>query len=319
MSSLLKLPTLWTHLAIACAAVLGWLASACSGVLLAAETSKPNFVVILSDDLAGQPRLLQAPIPRSRLPISDRLAREGRRFTNAYGPRLRLLATRYGLMTGRYTGAPESRMARSCPANGPLHIETDRLTLASLCKVRATAPPPSANGHLGMGTEAKRTDWSGQLKPGRRWRYGFDYFFGSAPIPGAAAQPLLRITKVHHKIPGESVVVNGNRGRATTSGIKAQWQGSRDHAAAHGKSRRLDRSAGSRQTVLSLLTLLMPCIVPVAPNRKFTGSKFGIYGDFIHELDWSVGEILAALDRRKLADNTLVIFTSDNGGVVKPQ
>ncbi|HUR59369.1 MAG TPA: sulfatase-like hydrolase/transferase, partial [Opitutaceae bacterium] len=57
---------------------------------------------------------------------------------------------------------------------------------------------------------------------------------------------------------------------------------------------------------------------PVAPNAKFSGSPFGKYGNFIHELDWSVGEVLAALDRLKLADNTLVLFTSDNGGVVNP-
>ena len=56
---------------------------------------------------------------------------------------------------------------------------------------------------------------------------------------------------------------------------------------------------------------------PVAPNPAFKGkSKYGIYGDFIEELDGSVGRVLDALDRLKLADNTLVVFTSDNGGVV---
>jgi arylsulfatase A-like enzyme len=55
---------------------------------------------------------------------------------------------------------------------------------------------------------------------------------------------------------------------------------------------------------------------PVAPNPKFTGSPYGKYGDFIHELDWSVGQLLQTLDKLKLAENTLVIFTSDNGGVV---
>ena len=55
---------------------------------------------------------------------------------------------------------------------------------------------------------------------------------------------------------------------------------------------------------------------PLRPNARFKGtSGIGVYGDFIHELDWSVGEVLAALDRLKLADNTLVIFSSDNGGV----
>jgi arylsulfatase A len=57
---------------------------------------------------------------------------------------------------------------------------------------------------------------------------------------------------------------------------------------------------------------------PIAPHPRFTGSPYGGYGDFIHELDWSVGQILAALDRLKLAENTLVIFTSDNGGIVDP-
>ena len=57
---------------------------------------------------------------------------------------------------------------------------------------------------------------------------------------------------------------------------------------------------------------------PMVPNPKFTGSRYGKYGDFIGELDWSVGQILDKLDQLKLADNTLVIFTSDNGGVVAP-
>ena len=56
---------------------------------------------------------------------------------------------------------------------------------------------------------------------------------------------------------------------------------------------------------------------PVAPNPAFTGkSRYGIYGDFIEELDGSVGQVLDALDRLKVADDTLVIFTSDNGGVI---
>ena len=57
---------------------------------------------------------------------------------------------------------------------------------------------------------------------------------------------------------------------------------------------------------------------PIVPNSKFSGSPYGKYGDFISELDWSVGQILEKLDKLKLADNTLVIFTSDNGGVVNP-
>ena len=57
---------------------------------------------------------------------------------------------------------------------------------------------------------------------------------------------------------------------------------------------------------------------PMVPNPKFTGSRYGKYGDFIGELDWSVGQILDKLDQLKLTDNTLVIFTSDNGGVVAP-
>jgi arylsulfatase A-like enzyme len=57
---------------------------------------------------------------------------------------------------------------------------------------------------------------------------------------------------------------------------------------------------------------------PIVPNPRFTGSPYGKYGDFINELDWSVGQVLATLDKLKLADNTLVIFTSDNGGVVTP-
>ena len=55
---------------------------------------------------------------------------------------------------------------------------------------------------------------------------------------------------------------------------------------------------------------------PIVPSQRFTGSDYGSYGDFIQELDWSVGELLATLDRLEIADNTLIVFTSDNGGIV---
>src|SRR3954454_2678049 len=132
----------------------------------AAEPARrPNIVVILADDFGygslgcyGAPKAL-------RTPNLDRLAREGRRFTQAYAPGSVCSPTRYALMTGRYYWRTGVKDGEVLPGNAPLHIETDRLTLASLCRRAGYRTAGFGKWHLGM-TDAKVTDWSVPLRPG---------------------------------------------------------------------------------------------------------------------------------------------------------
>ena len=298
--------------ALACATLL-----MTSGISVrAAELSaKPNVIVILADDF-GWGSLGCYGGTGLKTPNLDRLAREGRRFTQAYAPGSVCSPTRYGLMTGRYYWRTSVKDGQVLPGNAPLHIETNRLTLASLCKSQGYRTSAFGKWHLGMGRET-HTDWSGTLAPGPL-DIGFDYFFGMGSNPWSGPHSFIENRQVTGAVPGEKIVVQGEgRENNTTSGIVKPWT---ESDIMQSLTRKVVSWLEQQRAGAPFFVYFAPNAVhePVAPNGKFTGSPYGKYGDFIHELDWSVGEVLAALDRLKFAENTLFIFTSDNGGVVSP-
>jgi arylsulfatase A-like enzyme len=279
---------------------------------LSAADQKPNVVVILADDFGyGSAGCYGA--TGLKTPNLDRLAREGRRFTHAYATGSVCSPTRYGLLTGRYYWRTAVKDGRVLPGSAPLHIETDRLTLASLCKGQGYRTAAFGKWHIGIGAAGNITDWSVPLKPGPL-EVGFDHFFGMASNPWAGPHSFIEDHAVLVRVPGKPVVVSGNREGATTAGIEKMWDYDRITETL------TDRAVGwlERNHAKPFFLYFAHTAVhrPIAPNPKFTGSPYGTYGDFITELDWSVGRVLDALDRLKVADNTLVLFTSDNGGVI---
>ncbi len=277
--------------------------------------SKPNIVLILADDFGwgslggyGAPAELQTP-------NLDRLATEGRRFTHAYAPGSVCSPTRYGLMTGRYYWRTSVKDGRVLPANAPLHIETNRVTLASLCKSRGYRTAGFGKWHLGWTTE-RVTDWSKPLVPGPL-QIGFDHYFGMAANIGSGPHSFIVDEEGSGRVPGEPVIVNGgSREGDSTTGIQKAWQPNRIVETLTGKV--CEWIEANRAKPFFVYYAPNAVHEPIVPNPRFTGNRFGKYGDFIQELDWSVGQVLVQLDKLKLADNTLVIFTSDNGGVVNP-
>lgn len=274
---------------------------------------KPNIVVVLADDYGwGSVGCYGA--KDLQTPNLDRLAGEGRRFTHAYAAGSVCSPTRYGLLTGRYYWRTHIKDGKVLPANAPLLIETNRLTLASLCKSQGYRTAGFGKWHLGW-TRERVTDWSVRLVPGPL-QVGFDYY-GMAANIGSGPHSFIENEAVTGRIPGEPVIVRGgSRAGDTTSGIKEPW-----------KPDRVMETLTRRVTGWIETNRAGPFFVyfapnaihePIVPHPRFTGSRYGKYGDFIRELDWSVGEIMATLDRLKLADNTLFIFTSDNGGVINP-
>ncbi|HEY6170486.1 MAG TPA: arylsulfatase [Verrucomicrobiae bacterium] len=274
--------------------------------------AKPNIIVILSDDYGwGSVGCYGA--AGVKTPNLVRLAREGRRFTHAYAPGSVCSPTRYGMMTGRYYWRTSIKDGEVLPGNAPLHIETNRLTLASLCKSQGYTTAAFGKWHLGLGTEPKRTDWSTPLKPGPL-AVGFDHFYGLAANPWNGPHSFIENEQVLGKVPGQVVAITGNREGATTTGILKQFEVDYIMESLTGKV--TDWIEQNRAAPFFVYFAPNAVHEPVAPNPMFTGSPYGKYGDFIHELDWSVGQVLATLDKLKLTDNTLIIFTSDNGGVV---
>ncbi len=280
---------------------------------VAPRAERPNVVIILSDDLGyGSVGCYGADSKLVRTPNVDRLAREGRRFTDANTTSSVCSPTRYSLLTGRYCWRTPLKH-EVLGVFSPLHIEPGRLNLASLLKRHGYATAAVGKWHLGYGTE-RRTDYTKDLKPGPL-EIGFDYHFG--------------VPSNHGDVTG--VFVEDHR----VFGLRSEKMAAGDPNFKGKASIGLDAPQRVNEEVMPTLTdkavawlekqspgkpfflYFTPVGVhnPVTPSVKTKGgSAAGPYGDWIHDLDLSVGGVLDTLDRMKLVENTLVIFTSDNGG-----
>lgn len=283
--------------------------AAVASTAVAAE-GKPNIVVILADDF-GYGSLACYGGKGLNTPNMDQLALGGRRFTQAYATGSVCSPTRYALMTGRYYWRTSVKDGEVLSGNAPLHIETDRPTLASICKGQGYRTAAFGKWHLGLGSD-QRTDWDKPLKPGPL-EIGFDHFFGMGSNPWSGPHSFIEDREVTGRVPGESIVISGNRENGTTIGIEKMWDENRITETLTAKAVEWLKQESDKPFLLYFAHTAIHR--PIAPNPKFTGSPYGPYGDFIHELDWSVGEVLKTLEETGHADDTLVIFTSDNGGV----
>jgi arylsulfatase A len=274
---------------------------------------RPNIVVILADDY-GYGSVGCYGGAGLKTPNLDRLAREGRRFTQAYCPGSVCSPTRYGLMTGRYYWRTRIKDGEVLPGNAPLHIETDRLTLASLCKGQGYRTAAFGKWHLGFQADARQVDWDRPLAPGPQ-EIGFDHFFGLAANPWNGPHSFIDDREITGRVPGQKIAITKGKEESKTIGIAKPYREDQIMKTLTEKAVAWVEQQDARRP---FFLYFAPNAVhrPVAPNPAFSGSKFGIYGDFVEELDWSVGRILESLDKRKLADDTLIIFSSDNGGVI---
>ncbi len=311
---------------------------------MAGATGPPNIVVILADDYGyGSAGCYGANPALVKTPAIDRLAAEGRRFTDANTTSSVCSPTRYSVLTGRYCWRT-SLTHEVLSTFAPLHIETTRLNLASLLKKRGYATASVGKWHLGYGTADDspkwRTDYTAELSPGPL-DLGFDYHF-SVPsnhgdVTGVFVENRFVYGLRHGKIP-PSMKVNGpvpDDDDFQPSYTKADMENPNSPA----KVLDLDAPRRKNERVMKVLTdkattwlrqqpkdrpfflYFTPVAVhnPVTPDKDIAGqSAAGLYGDWIHELDRSVGRILATLDQMGVAQDTLLIFTSDNGGVREP-
>ncbi len=273
----------------------------------------PNVVIILADDLGyGDVGCYGA--TKVRTPNIDRLAAGGTRFTDAHAPSPICTPTRYTMLTGEYYFRVGTTVGRQWNRHRQFLVQDDRLTVGELFQDAGYDTACVGKWHLGFGE--KTPDWNGELSPGPL-DAGFDYYFG---VPNANSEAPFafvenrRIVGLDPKdpisIPGESV---GNY-HQMTGGKAARWV--QEDIALVQTKKAVNYIEGHKDKPFFLY--FAPCNVhtPVVPNPRFRGtSDCGLYGDFIQELDWSVGEVLGTLDRLGLADNTLVLFSSDNGAV----
>ena len=278
----------------------------------------PNVVIILADDMGyGDPGCF-ADVSRIPTPHIDRLAREGMRFTDAHAAGAWCVPSRYGLLTGRYP----CRRGKFSP-NRESVIAPDCATLASLMREHGYATAMVGKWHLGFDGVSPT---SGEELTGGPLDRGFDDYFG---IPSSLDIPPYYYIRGRRPVAPPTLRVAASATAGWTPIQGAFWRAG-GIAPGFVHSEVLGRMAGEAESYLDerasqdapfflYLALAAPHTpwLPDASVRDDSGA--GMYGDFVSQVDDQIGRVLAALDRNGLAEDTLVLFTSDNGPVWYPQ
>jgi len=310
----------------------------------AGDQAKPNIVLILADDI-GYGDLSCYGAKMVQTPNLDRLARDGRRFSDAHSPASTCTPTRRALLTGKYSWRQPEGSAIA-PGDAAITIQPGSVTLPSMLKQAGYTTGLVGKWHLGLGPDGG-PDWNGDIKPGPL-EVGFDYAF-FFPATGDRVPTVFIENRrvvgldVHDpiKVSYKEKIGNDPTGRENPELLKLKATHGHDNTIVSGVGRIGWMSGGkaarwkdeeiadtfrqkacgfierSKDKPFFLYFATHNIHVPRVPNPCHHGkSQCGTRGDAIVELDVAIGEVLATLDRLKLADNTLVVFTSDNGGVM---
>lgn len=306
--------------------------------LAANPKSRPNIVIILADDMGfGDVTALNTD---SRIPTPhlDHLAQESLIFTDAHAAGSYCVPSRYGLLTGRYMWRTRLGSGGNLANLAGTLIEPGRQTIASLLQQAGYRTGLVGKWHQGIDwklhDESEREqilidpnyqnfeniDFASPVLKGPQ-DYGFDYSFGtagSAEMNPAAFLKNNRVTEIPTLTSAQAKAKHG------------EWYGRDDNIVAENYT--MDRLVPtlSNQACEFVETAVrttpeQPFFLyyamttphnPIVPHQKFLGkSRAGAYGDFVVELDHHVGRLLQTLKALKIEENTLVIFTSDNGPV----
>lgn len=307
-----------------------------------AAPARPNVIIVIADDLGcGDVSAYGSMI---KTPNIDRLAQRGLVFRRAYAASATSSPSRYGLLTGNY---PWRGNVAVLPGDSPLIIPTDRPTIATMFRSRGYKTAAVGKWHLGLGRG--NTNWNERISPGPN-EIGFDYsfimaatndrvpcvYFSDGYVVGRdAADPIYvdyeknfdgeptgsanpELLKMHpspnHGHAG--TIVNGvSRIGFMKGGKAARWVD--EDMAETISAAALAFIKENKDSPFFLYYALHQPHVPRLPNAKFVGStQLGPRGDVVVEADAQVGELLDLLEKEGLAENTLIIFTSDNGPVL---
>ncbi len=310
----------------------------------ASSQRQPNIVLIYGDDIGyGDVGCYGASSVST--PNLDRLAREGLRFTDAHSAAATCTPSRYAMLTGEY--AWRRKGTGVLPGNATLIIQPGRTTLQSILRKAGYTTGVVGKWHLGLGRPPAGPDWNGEIIPGPL-ETGFDYCFlipatgdrvpcvyvenhrvigldAADPIrvsfdtpfteePTGRSNPdLLKMRPSHGH---DQTIVNGiSRIGYMLGGEAARWV---DEDMADAITRKAVSFIEQHKDVPFFLYFSTHDIhVPRIPHARFAGrTPMGPRGDVIVEFDWCAGELLKTIDRLKLGETTMVIFSSDNGPVI---
>lgn len=279
---------------------------------------RPNIVYILADDLgAGDLRCYNAD-SKVPTPHIDQIAREGVRFTDVHSPSSVCTPTRYGILTGRYCWRSKLKQG-VLQGESPYLLEPNRMTVASLLKQQGYRTMGIGKWHLGLGT-AEKTDYTKSLRPGPQ-DAGFDTFFG---IPASLDMQPYLFFENDRAVEAPTKQVEGIREQRgifwREGGIAPSFRHIDVLPRLKERAVRfINEQRGATQPFFLYLPLTGPH-TPWLPTAEFKGkAKAGPYGDFVAQVDDTIGQVAAALARNGLANNTLLIVTSDNGAHWTPE
>ncbi|NDH17318.1 MAG: arylsulfatase, partial [Opitutae bacterium] len=286
--------------------------------LICAWGKNPNVIIILADDLGYGDCEPFNPVSRISTPNLNQLASEGIRFTDAHAASGTCTPSRYGLLTGinpARTGVLNTLLAR-----GKAIVSKDEKTLGDLFRSQGYSTHMVGKWHLGFDyPNQKKNKWTSEPLPGGPVNRGFDTFFGIHSSAGS--DPMCWIENNRFtKEPTEPLTFPkfNNKGESSTVKTKTAPGFSVEQASPTLVKRavKIIKDHAQEKSDKSFFLYYASPIPhqPWVPMKKFRGkSGLGDYGDFVMQLDWVVGEINQALKKNGLHQNTLLIFTSDNG------
>jgi arylsulfatase A-like enzyme len=310
------------------------------------SAAAPNIVLIYADDL-GYGDIGCYGATGVRTPNIDRLATEGLRFTDAHSSSATCTPSRYSMLTGEY--AWRKKGTGVLPGDAKLIIDPNRTTLASLLQKSGYTTSVIGKWHLGLGSGTNAIDWNQEIKPGPN-ELGFDHSF----ILPATGDRVPCVYVENHRVVGlqsndplvvsfatNKIVGNEPTGREHPELLRVKPSHGHDFTIVNGISRIGYMSGGKAarwtdEDIADVLTRRAVTFieqhkskpfflyfsthdihVPRVAHARFAGkTEMGPRGDVIAQLDWCVGEVMAALKKNNLDTNTLMIFSSDNGPVI---
>jgi arylsulfatase A-like enzyme len=312
-------------------------------IILSGYAQKPNVIIIYADDL-GYGDVSAYKQGTLKTPNIDKLAKSGLRFTDGYTTSATCTPSRMALLTGTYPWRNDR--AKVLQGDAPLLISPDNYTLANLFKKQGYTTAVVGKWHLGLGNGS--IDWNQEIEATPN-DLGFDYSYIMAATNDRVPTVYVKNRKVENLDPKDPLYVSYKQnfeGEPTALShpelmTKMKWQHGHNMSVHNGIPRIGYMKGGKAalwtdetmyevfqkeaqnfivnnyQKPFFLYYALHQPHVPRVPNPKFVGkSGMGPRGDAILEADYSVGEILKTLKTKKLLDNTIILFSSDNGPVL---
>jgi arylsulfatase A-like enzyme len=308
----------------------------------AKDPQNPNIIIIYTDDL-GYGDVSAYGATEISTPNMDFLANNGVQFTQGYASSATCTPSRYALLTGTYPW--KEKRARILPGTAPLIIDTAQITLPKMLKNQGYETAVIGKWHLGLGTG--QVDWNSHISPGPN-EIGFDHAYIMAATQDRVPTVYIENGYVDGLDPSDPIEISYKRnyeGQATGKNnpelLSMMWHHGHNGAIVNGVPR-IGFMKGGESAKWSDIDMadhflnkvkkyikskkdkpfflyygMQQPHVPRTPHPRFVGAtSLGPRGDVIAEADWCVGELIKTLEQEGLMENTLIVFSSDNGPVL---